>query len=170
MVPLLGALGMGGSAVIVSALFGPSQVFIRFGNMLAGHERHPIVATLVCVALFPVAAAVLLATAPSVAGAAVFAVILGFGSGLKSIVQGTLPLALFGRYGFGERLGRLAAVRLVLSAAAPFALAWLIDVTGPTVALSIMAVLGLAGLSAFVEVARLCRHQTEAPPPISPSP
>ena len=165
MVPLLGALGMGGSAVLVSALFGPSQVFIRFGNMLAGQERHPIVATLVCVALFPVAAAVLLVTAPSVAGAAAFAVILGFGSGLKSIVQGTLPLALFGRFGYGERLGRLAAVRLVLSAAAPFALAWLIDVTGPTVALSVMAALGLLGLAALAEVARLCRHQTETPPP-----
>ena len=90
MVPLLGALGMGGSAVLVSALFGPSQVLVRFVNMVAGQERHPIVATLVCTALFPVAAAVLLVSAPSVAGAAAFAVILGFGSGLKSIVQGTL--------------------------------------------------------------------------------
>ncbi|MGO8658469.1 hypothetical protein ACC771_23225, partial [Rhizobium ruizarguesonis] len=65
------------------------------------------------------------ATAPSVPGALVFAVVFGLGSGLNSIVYGTLPLALFGSDGYGRRQGQIMSVRLVGSAMAPFALAFL---------------------------------------------
>ena len=59
-----------------------------------------------------------MATAPPAPGAILFAVLLGFGSGLKSIVQGTLPLALFGGASYGARLGVMAAARKVFSAVA----------------------------------------------------
>ena len=81
--------------------------------------------------------------------------ILGFASGLKSIVNGTLPLALFGRTGYATRLGRMASIRLVLAAIAPFVLAYLMQMLGPSAALLIIAACGLPGLLAFVEVARL---------------
>ena len=104
MVPLLTALGLGTSALIVSTLFGPAQVLIRFLNMLVGVRRHPIVGTLVAVGLIPLAITLVAVSAPWAVGAGVFAVLLGFGSGLKSIVQGTLPLALFGTSSYGARL------------------------------------------------------------------
>ena len=65
-----------------------------------------------------------------------FAVLLGFGSGLKSIVQGTLPLALFGSGAYGARLGVMALARQVFSAVAPFVLAALIGSVGPAYALA----------------------------------
>jgi MFS family permease len=155
MVPMLTALGLGASALIVSTLFGPAQVLVRFVNLLAGARRHPIVATLVALGVIPLGIAILAISAPWAAGAAFFAVLLGFGSGLKSIVQGTLPLALFGSGAYGARLGFMASVRQALGAIAPFALAFLIEHIGVTGALAIMTAVALAGLACMAVVARL---------------
>lgn len=154
MVPMLTALGIG-SAVTVGALFGPAQVLVRFVNMAAGAGRHPLTVTIVAATLMPAAVLLLVATAPEVAGAVLFTVLLGFGSGLTSIVRGTLPLALFGRGAYGERLGRMASARLLLTSVAPFAMAFLGDLAGVSVALAAMAAVGLLGLATFAAVARL---------------
>lgn len=129
------------------------------GNLVYGQTRHPVTAALASAALLPFAAIVLAGSAPSIAGAAAFAVLLGFGSGLKSIVQGTLPLALFGTLGYGAKIGRMAAARLVLSALAPFPMAWLMETIGARAALMLMAGVGLLGLAALVRVAAICRAQ-----------
>ena len=155
MVPILVSLGIGTASVTVAALFGPAQVLVRFANLAGGSGRHPIEATLVACALLPVATLVLAAAAPSVAGAAAFAVLLGFGSGLTSVVRGTLPLALFGRVGYGARLGRISQVQLVSSAAAPVVLSTLIAVFGPGSALVAIAAIGATGFLVFLAVARL---------------
>ncbi len=155
MVPLLSALQIGDAAVAVSMLFGPSQVLVRFLNMRFGQGRHPIVPTLVSSALLPVAVVALAFGGASLAVACVFAVILGCGSGLKSIVQGTLPLALFGRRAYGARLGRIASVRLVMASVAPFVLALMLESTGAVPALLVLAAIGAAGTAGFVAVARM---------------
>jgi MFS family permease len=162
MVPLLTAMGLGSASVMVSALFGPSQVVIRFANMTLGSGQHPLRVTLIMAVLLPLAALVLAFSAPSVAGAVVFATILGFASGLKSIVQGTLPLELFGRTGYATRLGKMAAVRLLLAAIAPFVLAYLMQLLGPSTALLLISSTGVLGLVALVEVARLNRVHAAA--------
>ena len=117
MVPLLGAMGIGSASVIVAALFGPSQVLIRFANMALGTERYPLAVTVLAAVLLPLAA-LLLAGIGAIddRGGGLFRCCSAFASGLKSIVQGTLPLALFGRIGYASRLGKMAAVRLVLAA------------------------------------------------------
>jgi MFS family permease len=161
MVPMLAGLGLGASALVVSTLFGPAQVLVRFVNMLVGARRHPIVATLIAVGILPVAIGVLTLGAPWAAAAALFAILLGFGSGLKSIVQGTLPLALFGSASYGARLGHMAAFRQGLAALAPFVLALLIDWIGATQALWIIAAVGVLGLACMVEVARLSRRYAQ---------
>jgi hypothetical protein len=161
MVPLLSAMGIGSASVMVAALFGPAQVLIRLANMVSGTERYPLAVTLLVAVLLPAAALLLAFSAPWTTGAVAFALMLGFASGLKSIVQGTLPLALFGATGYATRLGRMAAVRLVLAAIAPFVLAYLLEELGPSPALAILAVLGLAGLAAFIEVARL-QHRSKS--------
>jgi hypothetical protein len=155
MVPMLTQLGLGASALIVSTLFGPAQVLVRFVNMLIGARRHPMTATLIAVAMLPLAIVVLNLSAPWAAGAVLFAVLLGFGSGLKSIVQGTLPLVLFGSGSYGARLGYMAAARQALAALAPFALAFLIEVAGAGAALWTMAAVGVIGLACMVSVAVL---------------
>lgn len=168
MVPMLASLGIG-SAVTVATLFGPAQVLVRFVNMAAGSGRHPLTVTILAAALMPAAVLVLVATAPSVAGAVAFTLLLGFGSGLTSIVRGTLPLALFGRGAYGARLGRMASVRLVLTAVAPFAMAFITDLSEASVALAMMAAVGLLGLGAFVAVARLRGAASAAPAPAASS-
>lgn len=155
LVPLLHEVGLGDSAVLVSTLFGPSQVLVRLMTVFIARGHGPMVPTFIATALLPIAVAVLAFSGGSVAGAVVFAAALGFGSGLRSIVQGTLPLALFGRHGYGARLGKLSSVRLVLGALAPFVFAWMLQVAGARLSLLALALIGIAGLLSLVEIARL---------------
>lgn len=157
MVPLLTAVGLGASALLVSTLFGPAQVLVRFVNLALGAARHPIGAALLALALIPLSIAVLALGAPALAAAIAFAVMFGFGSGLKSIVQGSLPLALFGAGGYGARLGVMASVRQLLASVAPFSLAFLIEALGVRPALWIVGGVGLIGLLCLVQVAHWVR-------------
>lgn len=163
MVPMLTALGLGTSALAISTLFGPAQVLVRLVNMLIGLKRHPMAATLIAAGIMPIAIGILLWSAPLAAGAVAFAILLGFSSGLKSIVQGTLPLALFGSASYGARLGWMALARQVLAAGAPFVLAWLTGSIGLTYALAVITGVAALGFLAFAEVARLHnRHHADA--------
>jgi MFS family permease len=162
MVPLLTTLGLGASALVVSTLFGPSQVLVRFLNMLLAGKRDPMAATLLALLLLPLALAILISSAPMVIGAAVFAVLLGFGSGLKSIVQGTLPLALFGAEAYGARLGHMASVRQALSAFAPFVVAALSEAIGVHAALWVTVAIGLVGLGAMAAIVPMIRRSARA--------
>lgn len=65
----------------------------------------------------------LLLTTPSIPSAIAFAILFGLGSGLMSIVGGTLPLELFGRESYGGRVGWITASRQFSSALAPFGFA-----------------------------------------------
>lgn len=163
MVPVLTALGLGTAGVLVSMLFGPAQVLARVVNMTAGSRQHPLTITILMAGLLPVSALVLWLTAPSVIGAAAFAVLFGFCSGLKSIVQGTLPLALFGREAYAERLGWLASARLILTAVAPFIMAYLTDTAGISSALLTMTAFGFVGLGLFLLVRYLRNRAASLP-------
>lgn len=165
LVPLLHDVGLGESAVLVSTLFGPSQVLVRLMTVFVARGHGPIVPTFIATALLPLAVIVLAFSGGAVAWAVVFAVALGFGSGLRSIVQGTLPLALFGRHGYGARLGRLSSARLVLGAIAPVVFAWMLETAGARLSLLVLAAIGLAGLASMVEIARLMRLRVGPVPP-----
>lgn len=155
MLPVLGALGLGATGVLVGALFGPAQVASRLTNMVFG-GRLSAPALAVVAALFePLAVALLVISAPWVPGAVVFSVVFGLSSGLGSIVQGTLPLALFGRRGYGDLTGRIAAVRLIVSASAPFAFAFVMEKFGVLAALGVTGTIGVGAIAAFVRIARM---------------
>jgi hypothetical protein len=162
MVPMLETLDFGSAALAIGAAFGPAQVVVRFANLVLGSGRHPIVATLASATLLLAALLILLATAPWLAGGFAFVVLLGFFSGLKSIVNGTLPLALFGSGGFGHRLGRMAQYRLILGAVAPFVFAWFSALAGTRWALIGLAAVAVLSLLAFIEISRLCREAGKA--------
>lgn len=157
MVPLLSGLGLGATAALVGTLFGPSQVLSRLINMLFGRNLPPLHLALIAAALIPGGTVILLLTAPSVSGALVFAAIFGMGNGLLSIVTGTLPLALFGSDGYGKMQGRMMSARLVLSALAPFVLAFSMKWIGIVPSLAITACLGAAAAVAFVGIGWLTR-------------
>lgn len=125
-VPLLAAKQVGASATIVSMVVGPAQVAIRLTNATIWRNLHPLHSALIAALALPISSALLLWSSGWGAAAAAFAVVFGVGQGLFSITRGTVPLALFGPQGYGALLGKLAAVRTVLSATAPFifAIAW----------------------------------------------
>jgi len=149
MVPMLAALGLGGTGVFVTTLFGPAQVASRLINLQFGRRLSQPMLGMISAAVMPAGLLVLVLTAPLPAGAALFAVLFGIGTGLSSIVSGTLPLALFGPQGYGRRQGLLSAARLVVSALAPFALAVFSTLAGTGTALWLFIVTGMASTAAF---------------------
>jgi hypothetical protein len=155
LVPLLSGLGLGGAAALVGTLVGPSQVSSRLINMVFGKNLPAIYLAVIAAMLIPGGVLVLLLTAPSVPGAMAFAVIFGMGNGLLSIVSGTLPLHLFGSDGYGKLQGRMMAARLILSALAPFVLAFAMENFGITQSLGTAAALGGLSIIALLSIPAL---------------
>jgi hypothetical protein len=152
MVPLLTTLGLGSGAVLVATVFGPSQVLARFVNMLFGRDLSPT--TLATMSALAISAGILalLFAGSSLPGAIAFALLLGLGSGINSIAQGSLPLWLFGSEGYGSLTGRMAGVRILTSATAPFIFAALMARASPAVALGTAATLGVAAMLCFMAI------------------
>jgi hypothetical protein len=144
MVPVLAASGLGAGATAVAMLVGPSQVAIRLVDAVFWRNLHPLTVAAVSALALPVATVPFLAGAPALGAGIAFAACFGIGQGLSSIVRGSVPLSLFGPEGYGARLGRLALIRTVLSAGAPFGFAALMAAVGPQAALAAMAALGVA--------------------------
>ena len=127
------------AAIAAAALVGPAQVGARIVEFSLLRAFHPVVSARVAAILHPLGAAVLLALGP--AGAVAFALLHGAGNGMITIAKGTLPLAIFGPVGYGQRSGVLSAPARVLQSAAPFLFGVLLDGCGSE------AVLLSAGLS-----------------------
>jgi MFS family permease len=105
------------AAVALSTLVGPSQVGGRVLEVAFGRRFHPV-STAIAASLFVLAGLTLLLTMhPAIMAAAL--VLYGAGNGIKTIVKGTLPLALFGSSGYATLLGRLAMPMLLAQAVAP---------------------------------------------------
>lgn len=161
MLPMLSALGLGLAGVAVGALFGPSQVASRFINMIFGAGLSQLSLAIISAGLLPVALILLLATAPSFAGAMLFAVLFGMGNGLYSIVGGTLPLVLFGAQGYGARQGQITSVRLIVGSVAPFAFALMMQHAEATWTLLSTGILGAGAVLALLAIRRLAHHDAK---------
>ncbi|RWN36937.1 arsenite efflux MFS transporter ArsK [Mesorhizobium sp.] len=166
MVPLTTALGLGSAGLVVTTLFGPSQVASRLINMLFGGRLAQTWLAVIGATLLPLGLVVLLATTPSVAGAIAFVILFGLGSGLASIVGGTLPLELFGRERYGARLGWVTAARQFSSALAPFALAMAMAGMGVQPSLWLTAAVGMLGILAFSAIILIRRQPLGAAIPL----
>lgn len=149
-VPIMAALGLEQAiAVAAGALMGPAQVIARVTEMLLAQRRHPMETAVVAMLCLAAALAVLALAPVGFAAAAVFAALFGVGQGLATMVRGTVPLVLFGLTGYATRLGRLAALRMVVAALAPFGMAWAMAALGPGAALGLAAGLSLVSLGAL---------------------
>ncbi len=157
MVPMLGAIGLGGAAVVIGSLFGPAQVMSRLINMAFGQSLSPPALAIVSATLMVLGVLVLGVSGDWLPGAVAFAICLGLGSGINSIAQGSLPLYLFGSAGYGAITGKMAAARLAIGAAAPFVFAMAMEHLGIAMALFVNALLGTLGISAFIAVAASTR-------------
>jgi hypothetical protein len=105
------------AAVALGTLVGPSQVGGRVLEVAFGRRFHPV-STAIAASLFVLAGlTLLLTTTPTLMAVALM--LYGAGNGIKTIVKGTLPLALFGASGYAVLLGRLALPMLLAQAVAP---------------------------------------------------
>lgn len=162
--PMLTSLGLGGTGILITTLFGPAQVLSRFTNMIFGKGLRQTQLAIFAAAL-PAAGLLILALgAPNVVAGIAFAVVFGLGSGLTSIVSGSLPLELFGSDRYGERLGWLSSARQVASAIGPFLLALLMDAFGVPIALSVVILLGAGSTLLFIRIAITHRAKFSAAP------
>lgn len=141
------------TAVAAGALMGPAQVGIRLLDMVIGPRVHPLMTAAIAAGLLLLALAVLMLSGASPVGVAAFAIFFGLGQGLTSIVRGTVPLALFGRAGYGARLGKIAAIRLVVTSVAPFVFAMAVGIS-PWIAFGAAAALSALSLAALLFVPR----------------
>jgi len=126
------------AAVGLGALVGPSQVGGRILEMLIGRRFHPLWTALASALLICAGVGLLAGHAPLIALALV---LYGAGIGIRSIVRGTLPLALFDSGIYATMMGRLAAPILLLGALSPLAAAWIIDAFGTDALLVILVAL-----------------------------
>ncbi|GGA48027.1 arsenite efflux MFS transporter ArsK [Pelagibacterium lentulum] len=152
MVPLLTALGLGAAGVAAATLFGPAQVASRLINMIFGGRLPQTVLAILAAFLLIASLTTLLTTTPAIAGIVLFVVLFGLGSGLISIVSGTLPLEAFGSGTYGHHVGMLTAARQFSSAFAPFIFALLMAGISIQGALVILLVTGIAAGLAFIAV------------------
>jgi len=136
-------------AVAAAALVGPAQVAARLAEFLILRRIHPLVSARIATTLHPLGAAALALLGPP--GIAAFAILYGAGNGLLTIARGTVPLAIFGPHGFGERTGLLGAPARATQALAPFLFGLLLDAMGTWVIL----VSGGLCLAALVALLRL---------------
>lgn len=137
-----------GQAVAAAALVGPAQVAARLGEFLILRRIHPLVSARIAALLHPLGAAVFaLIGAPA---AAAFAIFYGAGNGLLTIARGTVPLAVFGPAGYGERTGLLGAPARAAQAFAPLLFGLLLDVLGVHAAIFVSAALCLAAFAALL--------------------
>jgi MFS family permease len=164
MVPILAASGLAASATAVAMIVGPAQVTIRLVDAVLFARLHPLTVAAVSASALPLAVSGLVLGLPALAAGILFAALFGVGQGLASIVRGTVPLVLFGGQGYAARLGRLAMLRTLASAGAPFAFAAAGAVLGTQGALWIFALLGVAAAAPLLHLrARLAAEGRLAP-------
>jgi hypothetical protein len=142
-------------AIASAALVGPAQVAARLVEFLMLRRSHPLISARIAALLHPVGAAILGAVGP--AGAAAFAICYGAGNGLLTIARGTVPLAVFGPDGYGERTGLLGAPARAAQALAPLLFGLLLDRMGASVII-VSAALCLAAFAALL-VLRTSRRE-----------
>jgi hypothetical protein len=143
-----------GTVILIGALFGPAQVAARLCEFIFARNLHPLTlpasqsgcccSPFCCLAALGVPAPV----------AAAFAILFGIANGLMTISRGTVPLALFGPSGYGGVIGRIAGPSLVLQAAAPLVVAFVIEGAPDAAALAIIGGMAALSLAAFLAVRR----------------
>lgn len=138
-------------AVLAGSLMGPAQVAGRLLEFGVLQRLHPLVSARWATALHPLGATLVLAC--GAVAAVPLALLHGMGNGILTITKGTLPLALFGPQGYGERQGLLLIPGRIAQALAPWLFGLLIEAWGAG-ALWFSAGLGLLALAALMLIRR----------------
>ena len=143
-----------GTVVWIGALFGPAQVGARLIEFAFGRNVHPLWVVRFALGALLCAFTMLMLLGVSAPVAAAFALMFGGANGLVTITRGAVPLALFGASGYGRLMGRLAGPWLVMQAAAPLVMAFVVDRASDKGALMLAAAFAAIALACFVTIRR----------------
>jgi len=147
------------AAVVAGALVGPAQVGARLLEYGFLRRLHPLLSARIASLLHPVGAVVLaIVGAPA---AAALGILHGAGNGILTIANGTLPLALFGPHGYGERQGLLMVPARIAQAFAPLLFGFRLDRWGVG-ALWLSGALSLAAFGVLLSLPRARRELASA--------
>jgi hypothetical protein len=111
------------AAAFAGAVIGPFKTVGRAFEMLISRNIYPLTTYALAIGLMLSGFVVLLSLGFSYPGVIIAAALYGMSGGIKTVAQGTLPLALFGDKGYGTRLGWISFVQLGMNASAPFVFA-----------------------------------------------
>ena len=134
-------------AIAAAALVGPAQVAARLVEFFLLRRAHPLISARLAALLHPIGAVIFAVIGP--AAAIPFTIFYGAGNGLLTIARGTVPLAVFGPRGYGERSGLIGAPARASQALAPLLFGVLLDRMGVAV-IFVTAGLCLAAFAALL--------------------
>ena len=146
------------TAVTIASLSGAATMLARAVDAVAG-ERLPVErVALAGLALGPAACLVMSVAPGSSVIAIAFVIVFSAAMGVISVARATLPLALFGRQGFGAMLGRLTVPQNLTFAAAPLLFALLVERLGASGTLMVSAAIQCIALFAMIVLVRRLRQ------------
>ena len=142
------------AAVLIGALFGPSQVAARLCEFVFASNVHPLHIARFALAMMLAGFGLLAVFGFSVPVAMVFAIMFGAANGLITITRGAVPLALFGAAGYGRLLGRIAKPFQIMQALAPVVLAFVVERLSDRAGLTLAAGFTVLALGCMVAIRR----------------
>jgi MFS family permease len=150
------------TAVTLSMLLGIGQLTGRGWVVAWGHRFDAIRLNLLPSSLLVCAYAAALLVGEALAGAAAFAFLYGAGNGIATITRGAMPLLLFDTAQYGRTVGAILRPAFLLSAAAPVAVAFVLQRLGHLGTLGLGLLFSAALLAASVALA--LRHRAAGRP------
>jgi hypothetical protein len=152
---IFGRAGIDSATVVwIGALFGPAQVGARVVEFTFGRELHPLWVVRFALSALLCGFLMLAMFGISTPTAAAFALMFGGANGLVTITRGAVPLVLFGASGYGRLMGRLAGPWLLMQAAAPMVMAFVVERASDSAALALAAAFAATALTCFFLIRR----------------
>ncbi|MFN3657632.1 MAG: MFS transporter [Pseudolabrys sp.] len=142
------------TVVTIGALFGPAQVGARLIEFTFGRDLHPLWIARFALGSLLCAFVLLALLGVSAPVAAAFALMFGGANGLVTIARGAVPLALFGASGYGRLMGRIAGPFLLVQAAAPLVMAFVVERASDAAALALAGGFCAVALVCFLVIRR----------------
>jgi MFS family permease len=136
-------------AATIGAMVGPMQVLGRLLESVFGRDASSRTIGVVAISLVPAALLFLFAPANCLLFYGLFAVMYGIGSGIITIVRGTLPAELYGREAYGAISGAMAMPVMLAFAAGPYVASLLYDL-GEGYPITILGLFVIATLAAVL--------------------
>jgi predicted MFS family arabinose efflux permease len=160
LVPLLQAAGLTAAAAVwVASLKGFAQFSGRVVEIFFGSILRAITVGRIAIGVLPLSFIVLLLAGGNLVAIVTFTLVMGAAQGVITIVRGAVPLALFGRDGYGTVLGLIATPVVIVNATAPTIFALIVDRWGWQAAELVLLALAAASWIAMELMSRWYERQ-----------